>query len=76
MYFRGIQTTLANDTATGLARLILEIHQNQVLSLVLSIFNPSNAEYGRLALTVMGGIPGREIGVVIDIACVGNEGTV
>ena len=49
---------------------------NQVLSLVLSIFNPSKAEYGKVALTVMGGMPGNEIGVVIDIACVGNEGTI
>lgn len=28
------------------------------------------AEYGKVALTVIGGIPGNEIGVVIDIPCV------
>lgn len=27
------------------------------------------AEYGKVALTVIGGIPGNEIGVVIDIPC-------
>lgn len=30
------------------------------------------AEYGRVALTVIGGIPGNEIGVVIDMPCDGR----
>ncbi len=31
-----------------------------------SIFNPSIAEYGKVALTVIGGIPGKDMGVVTE----------